>query len=154
MAQPSFSSILDRQATSIERPPLTPMGTYLTVVKGLPRMDKSSKKQTPFSEFTCQIIAAQEDVDADELEAFLNRPDGSKRALSEQVLKPIYYHTENSAFMLTKFLEDCGIDLEDKSVGQAQNEVPNCQVYLHVKHEPLQSGEGFIAKVSASARVD
>ena len=66
---PNFSNILDKPATDVERPRPLPVGTYLTVIQGLPRYDKSSKKQTDFVEFTHQIVSALDDVDPDELAA-------------------------------------------------------------------------------------
>lgn len=153
MATPSFSSILDRQSTEIERPKPIPIGTYLAVVKGQPRMDKSSKKQTPFVEFTLAIVQASDDIDEDSLKAYLTRADGSSKSLQEQSIRATYYLTEDAAWRLTKFLDDCGTDAE-QTVGQRVNEAINCQVWANIKHEPSEDGESIFARLSGTAKVD
>lgn len=47
----SFSSILDRAPSEIEKPKPMPVGSYITLLVGQPRIDKSTKKQTEFREF-------------------------------------------------------------------------------------------------------
>src|SRR6185437_1001481 len=48
----SFSYILDKPATEIDRPKPLPVGTYTWSIQGLPKHDKSREKQTPYVEFT------------------------------------------------------------------------------------------------------
>ena len=50
--KPNFASILDEAPTEIDRPKPIPTGTYLCRVQGTPTYDKSSKKGTPFVQFT------------------------------------------------------------------------------------------------------
>lgn len=153
MATPSFSSILDRQSTEIERPKPLPIGTYLCVVKGQPRMDKSSKKQTPFVEFTLAIIQAQDDVDQESLDEFLSRKDGSKKALNEQSTRATFYLTEDAAWRLTEFLDHCGTD-EDQTLGSRVNDAINCQVYAQIRHEPNEDGTAMFARLGKTAAVE
>src|SRR6266545_6388685 len=100
----SFSEILDKPAKEIERPKPLPVGTYLTVVKGLPRFDKTSKKNTDFVEFTHQVLQVGDDVDEEAIIAYLTKGDGTKSKLSEAVIKNTYYLTPNAAWRLRKFL--------------------------------------------------
>ena len=60
----TFESILDRPSAEIDRTvkPL-PVGSYVAIVQGQPRIDKSSKKQTEFSEYTMKLLEAKDDVD-------------------------------------------------------------------------------------------
>src|SRR5271155_2855426 len=95
----NLSSILEAPATEIKRPPPFPAGQYICVIKGLPRKDKSTKKQTEFVEFKVQPLSAVEGtVDEDALEAF-----GS---LNEKEMNLTFYMTEKSAYRMKEFLED------------------------------------------------
>ena len=67
MNAPNFGALLDKPASEIERPKPLPQGGYICTVKGLPKFDKSSKKQTEFVEFTLQPVEAMEDVDQEAL---------------------------------------------------------------------------------------
>jgi len=138
----NFADILDQPATDVKPPPLLPVGTYHTVVQGLPEAGQSSKKQTNFFKFTHRIIAPLEDVDQDQLnESF---PDG----IAGKTVANTLYLTEASLFMLTDFLKNCGIDLEGKSVRAAVDEVPNAEVGIVIKHEPSDDGQRIFAKVA------
>jgi hypothetical protein len=139
MSNPNFSSILDQPASEVKPPPLIPMGTYTALVKGLPRYDKSTKKGTEFSEHTLQLLQAHDDVDTDALEEI--------GGLMEKTINVTYYHTEKSLFMLKDFCEACGVDLEGKSLRQAAEETPGCQVGVFIKHVPSDDGKRMYANV-------
>lgn len=156
----SFADILDRPTNEIERPKPLPVGTYHAVVQGQPRHDKSSKKGTPFVEFTLKILAAQDDVDAEALTAMLTRPDGSTKSLQDQTIRATFYITEDAAWRLTGdvngnvgFLDHLGIDRGDKSQRQRIAEAPGRQVYITVRHEATQDGTGVIPQISGYAAV-
>lgn len=138
MAQ-SFSSILDKQSSEIERPKPIPVGTYLCTVVGLPEHGKSSKKETPFVRFTLKPISAEEDVDEDKLKEM--------GGLEGKTLRATYYDTENSGYRLVEFLEHCGIDMEGKTPRQALDETPNASVKVFVIHESGANNESIYANV-------
>jgi len=152
MANPNFSSILDKPASNIERPKPLPVGTYLTIIKGLPRYDSSSKKQTPFIEFTHEFIQAQDDVDAEELEALggLRNKDGTAKQM-----KNTFYLTEASGWRLREFLEALGFDFEDgvTTMRQAAEESANSEVYVTIRHEASDDGKSVFAKIGGVAKV-
>lgn len=153
--RPNFGSLLDKAPSEIERPKPGPEGSYLWVVQGLPRMDKSSKKQTEFVEFTIKCVAAGDDVDPDALDLFLTMPDGTKKPLGDFVQKATFYLTESSLWRLKDFLKHCGIDLDEtESLRQAIEETPNCQVVGYVKHESSQDGESVFARVDKFASAE
>lgn len=153
MASPNYASLLDKPASVDDRPKTQPQGSFLTIIKGLPRYDKSSRKQTDFVEFTAQIQAAGPDVDEDDLAAWLTKSDGSVVKLSDKTLKLTYYLTENSIFMLNDFLDHCGIDDADgtKSRRERIDETPNAEVVVFIRHEARQDGQGVQAKVGKTA---
>jgi hypothetical protein len=80
---------LGRGASDTEHPKPLPVGTYLCVVQGLPRQDRSSRAQTEFLEFTLRPIRASRDVDADALTAiggFQNRITADERDLTHKMI--------------------------------------------------------------------
>lgn len=153
MASPNYASLLDKPASLDDRPKTQPQGSFLCILKGLPRYDKSSKKQTDFVEFTAQVLQAGPDVDEDDLEAWLTKADGSKVAINDKTIKLTYYLTEGSIFMLNDFLDHCGIDDADgtKSRRERIDETPNAEVVVFMRHEARQDGQGVQARVAKTA---
>jgi hypothetical protein len=139
----NFADILDQPAADVKPPPLLPVGTYHTVIAGLPETGKSSQKQTDFFKFTHRIVGAMEDVDAEALAEMF--PEGIQGKTIDNTL----YITEKSLFMLTDMLKNCGIDFSDgKSIRAAVDEVPNAEVGIVIKHEPSQDGQRIFARVA------
>lgn len=155
-AQTSFSEILDRAPSEIEKPKPIPPGTYTTILVGVPRQDKSAKKQTPFVEFSHKMIAAGEDVDQEALTEALTSPDGSTRALQDVTMKNTFYLTENSAWRLKDFLKDCGFNTDDESTTLREmiEQSSGHTVNIHVKHEPSQDGQTFFATVGGTSATE
>lgn len=149
MNAPSFSSILDRPSNTIEKPKPLPVGTYLAMTKGLPREDKSAKKQTPFVEFTMQLLQAAEDVDEEVLRTVLNG-----KALSDVTMKNTFYLTEDAAWRLQKFLEtDLQLEGGDASLRQMISSSPGRQCLVSIKHEASQDGTSVFARITDTAPV-
>lgn len=143
----SFSSILDSQVTDTEIPKALPTGSYTCQVKGLPRFDKSSKKQTEFVEFNLYPFSAGEDVDPEALEEALG-----DKSLTDKSLRATYYLTPDSLYRLKQFLEHCGIEIEGKSYTEAINEVPGSTVVAHIKHRFSDDGERVFAEIKATSK--
>lgn len=143
----TFEDILNRPADTIKPPPVLPVGTYHTVIVGLPERGKSSKKQTDFFKFKHKIVAALDDVDTEALAEV-------EGGVSGKELDNTFYITENSAFMLTQFLENAGIDLKGKSLASAIDETPNREVLIHIKHEASEDGQRVFARVGYTAPVE
>jgi len=143
-AAQTFGSILDRAPADVEKPKPAPIGSYKTTIVGQPRFDKSSKKQTEFVEFTHKLISAMDDVDEDELKAYLG-----DRKITEVTMKNTYYLTEASLWRLKEFLEHCGVDLDSMdSLREGIEATPGAEVGIFVNHEPAQDGESFFARIN------
>lgn len=147
-AAPNFGALLDRPSTEIERPKPLPAGTYSTMVQGLPRFDKSTKKQTEYVEFTLKILAAGEDVDADDL--------ASMGGIGDKTMKSTYYITENSLWRLKDFLAHCGLDVESKktSLRQLIDDTPGKQVGIYVKHRASEDGTAVYAEIGKTLPIE
>jgi hypothetical protein len=147
MNTPNFSAILDQPASDAERPKPIPVGTYVCLVSGLPRHDKSSKKQTPFVEFTLKILQAQDDVDKEALEEM-----GGVR---DKTIRATYYLTEDAKWRLRKFLEeDLQIECGDKTFSQMIDEAPGQQCLAFVKHQASDDGQSVYAQLASTAPID
>lgn len=143
---PNFGSILDQNIDDVKPPPLLPVGTYQTIIMGLPETGLSSKKQTEFLKFKHRIVAALEDVDQDALaEAF---PDGVAGKEVDNTL----YLTEKSAFMLADFLKNCGIS--GVTLRAAIDQTPNAEVGIVIKHEPSEDGQRIFARVARTVNLN
>lgn len=142
---PNFGKLLDVAPTEVERPKPIPAGTYLCTVKGLPKFDKSSKKGTEYVEFTLVPVSAGDDVDEDELKEF--------GGLKDKTIKDTYYITENSVWRLKKFLEDCGLDVDNKktTLRELIDETPNAQLNVIIKHEFGNDNVSVFARVAGTA---
>lgn len=155
---PNFADILDTPATEIARPKPLPQGTYLWMVKGLPRLDKSTRKGTEFSEYTLQCMEASDDVDEDALRASLTKASGEVVPLRERSIRATFYHTDDALYRLKKFLIDLDIDEQDedgkpRKIREMMQDVPGRQVWGHVKHTPSDDGEMIFANIDKTAKV-
>lgn len=145
--RPNFGSLLDEAPTEVDRPKPLPEGSYLWVVTGMPRYDKSSKKGTEFTEFLVKCLAAGEDVDPDQL--------AEMGGIEDKTQKATFYHTEGSIFRLDEFHEHCGIDLsEEKSRRQRNEDCVNAQFVGYIRHEASNDGQSIFARLGRTAKAD
>ena len=101
-------------------------------------------------EFTHKLISAGDDVDPDELKAYLGA-----RKLSEVTMKNTYYLTEGSIWRLKEFLEHCGIDMNAaESLREGIESTPGAEVGVFVNHEPSKDGESFFARINKTFIVE
>ena len=143
----SFASILDRAPSEIEKPKPLPQGSYITVLVGQPRFDKSAKKQTDFVEFQHKLLSAQDDVDEDELKAL--------GGIKDKVMKNTFYLTEGATWRLKEFLEHCGIDMDEvESLREAVEQTPGKQVGIFINHEGSQDGTSVFARIGKTFVVE
>jgi hypothetical protein len=146
MSTPNFSSILDESPTEVAVPLPLPQGTYVFSV-GMYRYDKSTKKGTKFVDFPLTPIAAESDVDEEELE--------SAGGLDGKTVRATFYLTEDAIYRLDGFHSHCGIDLNDGQSRRSRNDaVVNAQVRGFIKHEPSQDGTRIFARFDRSLPAD
>jgi hypothetical protein len=143
---PNFGAILDQQASEIEAPKPFPVGTYVCVVRGLPRFDKSSKKGTDFVEFQLQPVSVLEDVDPDALEEF--------GGISDKTLRVTFYITEDAVYRLKDFLVNCGIEADGRTLSEMINDAPGQTICALVSHRASEDGERIFAEVRRTLRYE
>lgn len=145
MNAPNFSSVLDKPSSAIQKPKPFPVGSYIGVVKGPPKIDKSTKKQTEYSEYTIQVTQALSDVDEEALAAFGD--------IGQKTVRATFYHTDDSIYRLAEFLDHCDIPRkddngEDLTTRQRIPLVPNCTVGINIIHKVSDDGENVYANVN------
>lgn len=147
---PNFAGILDRPSSEAERPKPLPQGSYFCVVSGLPRFDKSAKKQTPFVEFMLKVQSAGEDVDVDAL--------AEMGGIADKQIKATYYLTDDAEYRLKEFLNDLDIPLEEDGTAlthrQRIEQAPGRQVIATIKHTASDDGESVYANLGGTAKVE
>jgi len=147
MNSPNFASILDEAPTEIERPKPLPVGTYLCVIQGQPTYDKSSKKGTPFVQFTLRPIGAEGDVDEQELEEL--------GGFENKTLRATYYLTEDAAYRLDEFHEHCGVDITSPASRRQRNDdIVNAEVRVLVGHRMSEDGSAVYAEIKRTLKAD
>lgn len=146
----TFGSILDRPSTSIERPKPLPAGTYVCILKGLPKEGKA-KTGTEFYEFAPEIVQPLEDVNADAIEA-------AGGVIGKTIPRCTFYLTEDAAWRLRAFfvndLElDEGSKEDPKSLRQLASETMGKQLVCTVRHKPSDDGKSMYAEFGGSGPV-
>lgn len=149
MAQANFGAILDQAPSDIKPPEALPVGSYLCVVQGMPRYDKSTKKGTEFVEYSLVILQAGDDIDDDAKKSVVG-------GIKGKVIKATYYLTEGSLWRLTGFLEHCGLDVENAGSLRELMEQPNGrQVIAYLKHEAATDGSNRVfGRLAGTAPVE
>lgn len=128
-----------------------PVGTYVWIIRGLPEFVKSSKKQTDGAKFQLECLEALDDVDQEDLA----KVGGAVGKIKEHT----FWITEKSAFMLTEFLTDCGIPMEDDAGNELSDRqrleyAPGKSFLGAVKHTPSADGKGINWEIGRTAPLE
>lgn len=142
-----FTDILNQSFDDIKFPKVPP-GTYIAVVKGLPRFDVSPKKQSPFAEVSLQLYQAGEDVDEDDLAEY----EESEGPITEKVMTlTFWYKSEGGMNRLKAFVQNCGISLKGHSPNTALEACQGKTILVDVKHVNSQDGLSQFAQIDGTA---
>ena len=145
MSNPNFASILDAPVDAeANRPKPLPVGTYLCIVDGIPKFDKSTQKQTDYVEFTLKPVQPQSDVDQEALTA--------AGGIGSKTLRTTFYLTEEAVYRLDQFLENLGIE-KGQSRKESVAQAPGRQINAVVSHATSKDGTAVYANVNSTARV-
>ena len=144
----SFQDILNKPAAEIEAPKPLPVGTYLCLVDGQPEHKTMGKNNTDCFEFNMKFVQPGPDVDQ---QAMLETLKG--KALNERSLKHRLFVTEDAVWRLKKFLEDLGIELGTRGLGECIPEAMGRQVYLTIGHRSSDDGQSVYMDIKGTAKV-
>lgn len=131
----TLSEILSRPAKDFKAPPVLPMGQYMGVIRGQPKVIESSKK-TPGYEFTIVLTQALGDVDQT---ALADAGGAANKELNFRV-----YISDASGFFLKQFCEHAGIEPGEKSLGEMVAETPGKTIGVHITNQPSKDGSRMV----------
>ncbi len=142
-SRPNFSSLLDEAPTEVKFAPPIPPGSYVAVVQ--PAWTKDvNQRGNEFHEFQFKLQQPFEDVDEDELKAWV----AEHGPISQKVFKRRFFITPEAIAYLDDFHQACGLELNKlKGVNRTMrnDEVGNCLVGVYMKHRPFTDGSGKVA---------
>lgn len=140
-----FSSILDQQVNSVERPKPYPIGMYHCIVDGPPEVTQIGANKTDCAIFPMKIMSAQLDVDLADIEA--------AGGVTGKIIRHRLFLTADAAWRLDQFLfEHLGIEF-GKSRKEAISEAVGRQCFLTIRHRPAQDGSAMFAEVASTAHI-
>lgn len=151
---PSFQEILKTKAKDVERPEPYPIGTYLCVVGGLPKLAETGDNKAKTANFQLKIIAPQEDVDPESVASYTTK----FGALQGKII-PHNIFLENqdggsNLWRLKQFLvEHLDIEEGNKGLDEMINETPNRQVLVKGGHQPSKTGDAVYFRVESTFKV-
>jgi len=121
-----FSSLVNVQADTIERPKPLPVGSYQAVISKQEFGTTNSDKKTPYCRYLISPRTALDDVDQDAL---------SKVDLSKITLRQDFWLTPDSTYRLVEFLKKTlGLDTTGRNLGDLIPEAVGMSVLINVKH--------------------
>lgn len=134
-----FSAILGKQVGTAPEPKPLPAGTYTAIISELPKPGERKTQEGPkgIVTVTFALQEAMDDVDQDELASAggLLRSDGAAKTL-----KMDFWLTENSLFLLDRFLASAGFNKDSgKTYTEAFEDLLNREVTLSVEQRTFES---------------
>lgn len=119
-----YADILNTARDDIKEPQPLPLGSYVAMVKGLPRIDKGGKNNNDFAEYEFSLVSAGADVDQNELAAAGGLP---------RDLKHTFWITPKSLFIIERFFEAAQIDrVSAPTISEALTQTPGRSVTIQV----------------------
>ncbi len=146
----SFDSYLDIDVESIEKPRAPPVGHYFAEVAGWKTAEKNfgeGKANTPVVEITFRITAADEDVDAAELDGM---------TIAGKLVSRDYTLNEESGKSALRTLTEvtCGADVKGLSLRDALNGIKGLPVKLALSQRAGKEEGQFFPKVDKVLKAD
>jgi hypothetical protein len=140
----TLAEILQQPIVSAERPKPFPTGSYVCAVQSYDTGEIASG--TEYIDFTLKPVKAMRDVDKDALKEV--------GGLGDRTLRYRMWGTSASSFRLRNFIENCGVDFNEKTpFERGLRACINQQVVAHVTHNPSADGEIFYANVKSTAPI-
>ena len=141
----TFEDVLNTPMNAVEKPKPRPVGTYLGVVQGQPKIEKIGQKETLAAIFEVKLLSPGPDVDTESL--------AEAGGIGERNLRVTQFLTKDALWRTKEFLTALGIDVDTPApVGQLIAQATNCRAYFKIRHRPSQDGKELYEEfVSAAA---
>lgn len=142
-----FAALMSKPVDEAEKPKAAPAGTYLATIVGH-EFGTSSKKNTPFCRFNFQLLAPQNDVDADALEEV-----GGSDFLNTKRMRTEFYLTDDAMYRLREFLEDAlELNCAGRNFDEVIPEAVNQQILVNITHSLSEDGKTTYANIDSFAK--
>ena len=142
----TFTDILSKPSTEVERPKIVPRGTYVGIVQGQFK-EFQAKSGTTGIEFSVALLQPHSDIDQNEFAAAF--PNG----LNGRTVRHTVWVGEDGGFYLKEFLtKTLGLE-EGPSIGELLAQAPGRQLLVTMKHIPSTRGEHMISVPDSVAAV-
>lgn len=142
-----FAALMNKPVEAAVKAPTAPAGHYLATVIGH-EFGVSSKKNTPYCRFNFALLAAQDDVDEEALEAA-----GGQEFLNTRRLRADFYLTEDAMYRLREFLEDAlDLNCSGRNFDEVVPEAANLQLLIEVTHTMSDDGSSTYANINSYAK--
>lgn len=150
---PDFSSILNKRAADIEKPPLPPQGTYRFQITKVPEFKEVGGGDWDMLIVQCVAVEAMDNVDMDDYKGELSSIRLSKTFLFNKNDEAEFAKTE---YQVRMFFENHTQTLSgDMSLGEALNECKGAEFLGDIKWREDKRSEGdFQAEIGRTAPVD
>lgn len=133
-----LGNLLKQEVEKAERPKPLPVGTYHMLI-GTHRFGESTKKKTPYVEFSMTFVGAGKDVDLEALAAV-----EEQKPLKERELGATFYLTDSAMYRLKEFLIELGLEIGGgRTFEDAIPETRGQMVDVLIKHSFSDEGNAF-----------
>ncbi len=141
-----FSVLMNKPVEEAERPKAAPAGTYLAGIVSH-EFGTSTKKGTPYCRFNFQLLAAQDDVDAEALEEA-----GGVEFMNKKRMRYEFYLTDDAMYRLREFLEEAlELNCSGRNFDEVVPETANMQVLVTIGHTLSDDGKETYANIDSFA---
>ena len=144
----TFQDVLNKPLDEIDRPSPLPVGTYLTIVDGMPAIGELGKNKNGAAVFNLKFMQNMPDVDQSALlDALKGKP------LSARSIKYTLWLTEDAAWRAKQFLRD-HLQIEGgKTLSELCSMAMGRQVMVTLGHQASDDGQAIYNNVKATAKV-
>jgi hypothetical protein len=153
----NFADALDTRNDEVEKPPVLPQGTYTWQVTKVPTLSASKSGEWNIVEFPIRAVAAEDDVDEDELQEFGSLNSAMNRVSFMAPTDPdADGDRKKTLYRMKTFMEKTlRVDVEEgATIREMMDASVNCQFLAQAAWRPSEDGEDMYVDVKNYAPLD
>jgi hypothetical protein len=134
--------------------PPFPAGTCLGQIVGPHELVKSGRKETNGAQIMVRLLAVEDDIDREALDAHLT---AANRSLHDIQLRYTFWESPYLEQGLRNFFRDALNFPGDWPIPQCFANIPGRNVKVHIRHRPVRSDDGsmrILSEIDSFARAD
>ncbi len=138
----NFADILSTPMSAVEKPKPRPVGSYIGVVVGQPKIEKIGQKETLAAIFTIKLLAPGPDIDTTQL--------AEAGGIGERTVRLTQFLTQDALWRTKAFLTALGLE-DTGTVGELLMQTTGRQALFKIRHRPSQDGAELYEEVDSVA---